>query len=145
MPEIVAVQSAGSDNLVRNLTNEVFESRPGKTIADSIAVDYPRNFYMARKFIEKYNGESVLVSDEEILKASELLAKSTGIFTEPASAAAYAGILAFNEKQKIPDNSLNVVLLTGSGLKDLKAVSGCVRPPASIIPDLTNLRQIIQK
>ena len=145
IPAIVAVQSSGSDNLVRNLTNEVFESRAGKTIADSIAVDYPRNFYMAKKFIEEYGGESILVSDEEILSATELLAKSTGIFTEPASAAAYAGILAFNEKQKVPANSLNVVLLTGSGLKDLKAVSGRVKPPASIIPDLTNLRQFIQK
>jgi threonine synthase len=145
MPAIVAVQSSGSDNLVRNLTNPTFESRTSKTIADSIAVDYPRNFYMAKNFIEKYGGESILVSDEEILNASELLAKSTGIFTEPASAAAYAGLLAFHEKQKINANSSNVVLLTGSGLKDLKAFSGLVKPPGSIIPDLTNLRQIIQK
>lgn len=145
MPVVVAVQSSGSDNLVRNLANKIFESRTSKTIADSIAVDYPRNFYMAKKFIEKYSGESILVSDDEILNASELLAINTGIFTEPASAAAYAGIMAFNKKQKIPDNSRNVVLLTGSGLKDLKAVSDYVRPPASIIPDLTKLRQLIQK
>jgi threonine synthase len=145
MPVIVAVQSSGSDNVVRNLTNTIFESRASKTIADSIAVDYPRNFYMAKKFIEKYNGESILVSDKEILNASELLARSTGIFTEPASAAAYAGILAFHEKQKFPANSTNIILLTGSGLKDLKTVSSLIKLPEAVLPELENLKHLMRE
>jgi threonine synthase len=139
IPLIIAVQSTGSDNLIRNITNRVFESRPGKTIADSICVDIPRNFYMAKQFIEKYNGDYISVSDDEILFASQLLAKTTGIFTEPASAAAFAGMLAFKQQHKIADNSSNVVMLTGSGLKDIKALAGIARIPEAIDPDPENL------
>ncbi|MCD4696587.1 MAG: pyridoxal-phosphate dependent enzyme, partial [Bacteroidales bacterium] len=51
MPVIVAVQAEGSSNLIKNLDTDIFETHPGETVADSIAVDYPRNFYMTKDFI----------------------------------------------------------------------------------------------
>ncbi len=48
--------------------------------------------------------------------------KNTGLFAEPAAATAFAGLLSFQRNGKIAGNSDNVVLLTGSGLKDLKSV-----------------------
>jgi threonine synthase len=143
MPVVVAVQAAGSDNLVRNLQRSDFEILKSTTIADSISVDAPRNFYMAQHFIKKYNGESITVTDEEIIRASAQLAGQTGIFTEPASAAAYAGYSKIAEEGGINKDSTNVVLLTGSGLKDLKAVSSVISMPESIEKDLNQLKRLV--
>jgi len=117
MPTIVAVQAAGSDNLVRNLEGGEFESRPSSTLADSIAVDVPRNFRMAQRLMQTYNGEVVTVSDREIRAASRRLSASTGLFAEPAAAASVAGYLAYAGRRPLRDARV-VCLLTGSGLKD---------------------------
>ncbi len=131
-PTIVAVQSEKSDNIIHNLVNDKFVIKPSTTIADSIAVDIPRNYWMTKKFMEQYNGESIIVSDEEIITASKVLSENTGIFSEPAAATAFAGILKYAEKGLIDENSKNVILLTGSGLKDLNSVQGIIDIPKPI-------------
>ena len=131
-PTIIAVQSEKSDNIVRNLENDKFVIKSSTTIADSIAVDIPRNYWMTKKFMEEYNGESVIVSDEEIISASKVLSENTGIFSEPAATTAFAGMLKYAEKELIDENSKNVVLLTGSGLKDLNSVQGVITIPKPI-------------
>lgn len=143
MPTIVAVQSSTSDNLVRNIGKKEFEIVPSTTIADSISVDIPRNFFMAQQFIQKYNGETLIVSDEEIMKASMVLSKNTGIFSEPAATTAFAGLLSYQKNGKIADKSSNVVMLTGSGLKDLKSVGSLLKMPESIYPTIENLKNLL--
>jgi len=143
IPTIVAVQAEGSPNLVNNLNKKAFKSVKSKTIADSISVDYPSNFYMTEGFIQKYQGAGVLVSDAEILQASLKLAMSTGIFAEPAAAAAMAGFLKWHHKKMIPDDSSSLVLITGSGLKDLGAVKDIIKMPASISCDVDLAKKIL--
>lgn len=143
IPTIVAVQADGSNNIIRNLENDRFFTKPSKTIADSISVDIPRNFFMAKYYIKKYNGEYITVSDEEILNASFMLSRNTGLFTEPAAAAAFAGFLSYYHSNRLDNNSKNVVLLTGSGLKDLKTVQSLLKMPESIEPKLENLKKLI--
>ncbi|MBM3403969.1 MAG: threonine synthase [Bacteroidetes bacterium] len=123
MPVVVAVQPQKSDNLIRNLHAETFQSIPSSTVADSISVDVPRNFFQSKHYLQKYDGEWIAVSDEEILLASRTLSRNTGLFTEPASAAAFAAFLKYQQEHLMPPGSKNVVLLTGCGLKDLKAVN----------------------
>jgi len=143
MPTIVAVQSRKSDNLVRNIENTEFVIQKSTTIADSISVDIPRNFYMAQKYLRDYKGAYISVSDEEILKASSTLSQHTGLFTEPAAAAAFAGFISYKNNKKLSENSNNVVLLTGSGLKDLQAVSRIVKMPKPISPSIDNLNKLL--
>jgi threonine synthase len=143
MPTIVAVQSENSDNLIRNLGSENFQIEASNTVADSIAVDIPRNFNMAQQFFKNYNGQCSIVSDEDILEASSLLSKETGLFAEPAAAAAFAGMLQYKSQNKIPKGSSAIVLLTGSGLKDLKAVSNIIEMPKSIHPNLNELKETL--
>jgi threonine synthase len=143
MPVIVAVQSNGSDNLVRNINKEKFSINESNTVADSISVNIPANFHMAQQFISKYGGECLTVSDNEIIEASVILSKSTGLFAEPAAAAAFAGLLSYYQEGKIENNSHNVVLLTGSGLKDLKSVNSLLTIPDPILPSLDNLKSIL--
>jgi threonine synthase len=143
IPVIVAIQSKKSDNLVRNLNQKDFRIIPGSTIADSISVDIPRNFFMSQQFIHMYGGETITVSDEEIIEASVILSKSTGLFAEPASATAFAGLLSYQKDGKIFEKTSNVVLLTGSGLKDLKSLTGLLEIPESIHPTIDNLKNML--
>jgi len=143
IPTIVAVQSEGSDNLSRNIENEEFKVIPSNTIADSISVDIPRNFYMAKQFIQKYKGEYLTVSDDEILNASATLSRNTGIFAEPAAATSFAGMLKYHQENKLDKDSKNVVLLTGSGLKDLNSVQKLLNIPEAIQPTIDNLKKLI--
>ena len=143
IPTIVAVQSQESNNIINNIENDNFVSKPSNTIADSIAVDIPRNFYMTKDYIKKYKGEFIAVSDEEIMKASLNLSKNTGIFSEPAAAAAFAGMLKYAKNNKIKNNSKNIVLLTGSGLKDLNSVQSMINFPNPIKPDLSEVEKIL--
>ena len=145
MPTIVAVQSSESDNLIRNLVNDDFQAKVSQTVADSISVDYPRNFYMAREFLKRYDGEWITVSDEEILESSKNLASSTGLFAEPAAVAAFAGMLKYKELNKIPKCSKNVVLLTGSGLKDIKSLEKLLKIPEAIEPGIDVLKEVINR
>ncbi|HNX67257.1 MAG TPA: pyridoxal-phosphate dependent enzyme, partial [Bacteroidales bacterium] len=142
MPVIVAVQAEKSDNLVRNIGKDKFEIRPSTTIADSISVDIPRNFYMAQKYIRQYGGETITVTDDEITRASASLSKNTGLFAEPAAATAFAGMMEYNRQGRIEKGSSNIVLLTGSGLKDLRSVQGLLNMPEAIAPSLENLKKI---
>jgi len=144
MPVIVAVQAAGSSNLVDNMGKDEFLITPSDTIADSISVDIPRNFYMAAGFITKYHGQTLTVSDDAILRASSMLAKNTGIFTEPAAAAAFAGFLDYKNKYLIPKASTNVVLLTGSGLKDLNAVQTLFEIPLPVQPEMQAVESFLK-
>jgi len=143
MPVPVAVQSEGSSNFIGNLDAATFSATPSKTVADSISVDVPRCFNMAAAYMKKYNGEHVIVSDPEILDASLKLSRSTGIFAEPAAAAAFAGMLKYAQQGLIPEGSKNVVLLTGSGLKDLSAVQSSISIPFAIEPELPAVKKII--
>lgn len=145
MPVLVAVQADGSSNLINNYKRDTFVATPSKTIADSISVDVPRCFNMTAAFMDQYNGESVSVSDQEILGASVQLSHATGIFTEPAAAAAFAGMLKYKKNGMIPSGSTNVVLLTGSGLKDLPAVQTSIHIPEPFGPDIPSTEAYINK
>lgn len=134
MPKIMSVQAEGSSNLINNLLTVNPEFKAASTIADSISVDIPRNFFMARDFINKYHGLGIKVSDKEILEASKLLAAQFGLFVEPAAAAAYAGFLKHKLDGQVLRNEQIVVLLTGNGLKDIDTVSKDLRFPDPIDP-----------
>jgi len=145
IPKIVAVQSSKSSNLIDNLNSELWTTKPSNTIADSISVDIPRNFYMTKNFIEKYKGEYIKVEDSDILNASKLLCKCTGIFAEPAACTAFAGMLQYKKLNKFYSNSNNLVLLTGSGLKDIKSLSSFINMPKPIKPDVDSVMDFLSR
>lgn len=142
IPQIIAVQAEGSSNLIDNLQtdNPIFKS--ASTIADSISVDIPRNYYMAKDFMLRYSGLGIKVSDTEIIDASKLLAKQFGLFVEPAAAAAYAGFMKHKNSGQISAKEQIVVLLTGNGLKDIASVSQTLDFPSPINPKSFKFEQI---
>jgi threonine synthase len=144
MPVIVAVQAQGSDNLLRNLDSKTFKVNNSNTLADSISVNFPRNFNMTKKFIHLYNGEGITVSDDEILNASARLASNTGIFAEPAAAASFAGLLKCYKDERIEPGTKNLVLITGSGLKDIRSVQSMIRIPDAIEPQVKKIEKLLK-
>jgi threonine synthase len=145
IPVIVAVQSENSSNLVRNMGGEIFSMQPSTTLADGISIDYPRNFYMAKSYLETYKGEWLTVSDKEIMEASFRLASETGIFTEPASAAAMAGMLKYIHNRTFTLDNPMMVLTTGSGLKDIQTPMKHLRIPEPIQPNIEALKDYIRR
>ena len=119
IPKIFGVQADGSDGVCRIFESGVFEYREPSTVADSISVGIPRNGYLAARFLKRYMGECIRVSDEDILRAQVLLSQNTGVFSEPAGAASLAGFLKV--KERIPKHESVVLLITGAGLKDIKS------------------------
>jgi threonine synthase len=80
------------------------------------------------------------VTDEEIIHAYRLMAKTEGILAEPASAASVAGLLKSINAGKIGKDGQVVCVLTGNGLKDPDSAirySGCeVKKTSSNFDDI---------
>ena len=137
LPKIVAVQAEGSSAVVDALeSGEGIQPVEVETIADSIAVSMPRDGLKALRAVRNTGSFGVKVSDKEILQAQHSLAAGTGIFSEPAAAAAYAGFLRCAKEGRLAAGDTAEVLITGSGLKDIPAARRILTPPDAIPPDL---------
>ena len=135
IPKIIGVQAKGSSFIFNAFYNNKFNvGSKAKTIADSISVDVACNAFSAVRNLKNVNGEILLVSDKEILTAQHYISKKSGIFSEPSSAAAFAGFLKM--KEELPEDKNYIILLTGSGLKDIDSASKGIKLPKSFEPDL---------
>jgi threonine synthase len=78
----------------------------------------------------------VAVRDEEILEAMGLLARETGVFGEPAGVTGFAGFLKALSDKMIGSKERVVIVVTGSGLKDVEAALRAAPKPREIEPNL---------
>lgn len=101
-----------------------------ETIATAIRIGNPASWEGAVNAANSSGGFIDMVTDDEILKAYKLVARSEGIFCEPASAASIAGVIKSIKERGFPEEGDVVVCtLTGHGLKDPDtAVSMGVKP-----------------
>ena len=140
MPKIVAVQAEGSAAIENALKNGNLISVDADTIADSISVDSPRDGQKALRAVKKSNSYGLTVTDDEILDAQHHLAKRTGIFAEPAAAASFAGLIKSVNNGKITSDESAVLLITGTGLKDIPSAQKTVKIPSPILPELQSFQ-----
>ena len=78
---------------------------------------------------DESGGRIDAVTDREILSAYRLLARSEGVFVEPASAASVAGLLQVAAAGELEPGQRVVCTVTGNGLKDPEwAISGAPAP-----------------
>ncbi len=146
LPRLIAVQAQGSAALAKAY-NSGKPIRPvqAKTLADSIAVDKPRDGDMARRALRQSKGFAITVSDDEILKAIGLTARTEGVFAEPAAAAAVAGVQHAVKKGLITPKKSIVALITGNGLKDVAGALKAAGRPRIIAPEMSALRKLVKK
>jgi threonine synthase len=128
LPVLVAVQASGSNAIARSFREGRQVILAGtSTIADSLAVSSPANGVMAVRCLEQSRGRAIEVDDAAISRAQLELCRDAGLFVEPSSAAAWAGFLA--DRADVDRHSTVVVLLTGTGFKDVKAAERLVTLP----------------
>lgn len=144
IPRIFGVQAEGSAaiaNAFRSSSEDIIPVQ-AHTIADSISVDLPRDGVRAVRAVRETGGNYIIVSDDEIIKAIAKLGQ-VGIFTEPAGAAAYAGLVIAVETGIIKPGDPVLVINTGSGLKDVRAAMQAIKEPTIIEPSLEALKKVI--
>ena len=93
--------------------------------------------------IKDSGGFAVSVSDDEILKSIPELARSTGVFAEPAGAAGLAGLKKAIKEGKVDDGDSVVLIATGNGLKDIKSAVKATGKPFCINPDINELKSLV--
>ena len=142
LPRLVGVQAEKSDAIHRYVETGRYEDAPDpSTRADSISVVCPSNAHGARRAILESRGLTLTVTDAEILDAQALLLSRTGIFAEPAGAAALAGLARLQAGPgRFGAGERVVVLATGHGLKDVEAPLSRVSIPPAIEPRLEAVR-----
>jgi threonine synthase len=113
LPRLFGFQAAGAAPMVDGHPIE----NPS-TVATAIRIGNPASWQAANNAIAESSGHIDKVTDEEILAAYKLIARTEGIFVEPASAAALAGVIKCVQAGTIPSGSLLVATMTGHGLKD---------------------------
>ena len=151
MPKLMGVQAAGSSFMYTAWQNgEDILTKPPvatQTVADSISAGLPRDRIKALAAVTETGGAYICLSDNEILAAIPELARSTGVFAEPAGAAAYAGLVNAVDKQLVSGDEKIVVLNTGNGLKDvagaLQAVALAGTKPFRVQPDFAALKRVV--
>ena len=136
LPRMIGVQSDAASAIVDAANGDgIVREGPAHTIADSINVGRPRDAAMAVRAIKESGGIGVKVSDEAIAAAIPKLARETGVFVEPAAAAAYAGFIKCCESGAIKSDERVLLMLTGNGLKDVDAASRALKQPFRVQPD----------
>jgi threonine synthase len=145
MPKLMGVQAAGSSPLVaaweQGLEGWDMEPVDAHSVADSIVAGLPRDRIKALRAVRDSNGAFLRVSDEEIVAAIPALAQGCGVFSEPAAAAAYAGLVKAVGDGLVESDERVVVLATGSGLKDVATAMESVGKPLVVAPDLADVRR----
>jgi threonine synthase len=89
-----------------------------QTLATAIRVGNPASWKGAVAARDESGGAIDAVSDAEILDAYSFLARCEGVFAEPASAAAIAGLRKRVRANELGGAKRVVCVLTGNGMKD---------------------------
>jgi len=154
LPKIDCAQSSGSDAITRTVqkvrnqasvdwSTVKLEAVDADTIADSIAVDLPRDGLAAVRAIVESGGCAVAVPDNEILGAIPEMASLSGIFPEPAAASPWAAVKRMVKERKLANDELVVCLVSGNGLKDIASARSAAGQPRLIDPSLDAVRSAL--
>jgi threonine synthase len=145
MPRIFGVQSEGSAAVANAFMagDEIIYPVSADTRADSISVDLPRDGVRAVRAARQTGGAYITVSDDEIMAAIPELGQ-VGVFSEPAGAAAYAGLKKAIRQDIVSGDDAVLVMNTGSGLKDVNAAMASVSPALIIEPTLSAVEKALK-
>ncbi|HWK22561.1 MAG TPA: threonine synthase [Ureibacillus sp.] len=117
-----------------------------ETVATAIRIGNPASWKFAEAARDESGGIIDSVTDEEILEAYKLIARTEGIFVEPGSAASLAGVIKSVANGGIKKGSRVVTVFTGNGLKDPDtAMSVSTVDLVSLQNDENQIRQYIEE
>ena len=119
MPRFHAVQSRSCMPVVAASQGQPWtldQLRP--TVAGGIAVSTPPRGAQTAEILKSTDGVGVAVEEESIVRWQRDMARDEGLFMEPTSAAAFAGLEALVSQGAVGPEDVVLVPVTGFGLKD---------------------------
>jgi threonine synthase len=137
--KIIAAQPHGCSPIVdayKNKSNEVMPVEIPDTIAKSLAIGDPGDGSYVLKRLRQFNGIGEKVTDSEIKQAILLLAKTEGIFTEPAGGVSVGVLKKLIEEGKIDKDEKIVCYVTGNGLKTTESIIDLLPAIHPVKPDV---------
>lgn len=145
--KIYSAQAEGSAPIIHALKrgSDLINPVKPQTIATSIAIGNPADGYYVLKAIRDSGGWGESVTDEEIIEGMKLLARTEGIFTEPAGGTEVAVTQKLIQQGRIPRDESIVISITGNGYKTLEAVANCVAKPFTINATLPHFDELYKK
>ncbi len=135
-PQLHGFQAAGAAPIVHG---EIVADP--QTVATAIRIGNPASWNGAVRARDESGGSITAVTDEEILDAYSFLARCEGVFCEPASAAAVAGLRKRAHSGTKPRQV--VCVLTGNGMKDPDRAIALAAPIAEVDATLDAVRGAI--
>jgi threonine synthase len=146
LPRMLGVQAEGCQP-VREAFHAGKDLVPidGVTRADSINCGTPRNWRKAVSAIRESKGEIIAVSDAEIMEAMNKTARLSAVFGEPSGAASVAGVKRAIRDGVIKKTETVCAVITGNGLKDIKAAIETAGTPITIPPDMAALDEALKR
>ncbi|MFQ5881606.1 MAG: threonine synthase [Candidatus Methylomirabilales bacterium] len=136
LPRMIGWQAEGAAPLVLGRV-----VKHPETVASAIRIGNPASWKLAREAVEESQGEIGIVSDAEILSAYRQVAELEGVYCEPASAAAVAGLIKYCREGKMTPGARVVCVLTGHGLKDPETAFTLAAPLQAVE---ANLEAVVQ-
>lgn len=114
------------------------------TIAKSLAIGDPGDGRYVLKRLAQYGGHAQMCTNSEILDAIQLLARTEGIFTEPAGGVAVAVLKKMAEDGTIPRDETVVCYITGNGLKATDSIMPVLTKPETMRPNVAEIAAVIK-
>ncbi len=145
--KVFAAQAAGCSPITQAIQQGTDLIKPVKpdTIAKSLAIGNPADGFYASRVVADTGGYGEDVTDQEIIDAMKLLARTEGIFAETAGGVTLAATRKLVESGKIGRDEVTVVCVTGNGLKTQEAVQSHVISPHFIKPNIASFEEALEK
>ena len=139
LPRMMGFEAAGSAPIVHGRV--IDEPR---TIATAIRIGNPASWKGAEAARDESGGVIEAITDDDILEAYRLLARTEGVFAEPASAISLAGALKLGASGRLRPRDVLVLTLTGHGLKDPDTAIANSEAALSIPADPARLAAVLE-
>ena len=137
MPRLHAAQPLGSSPIaLAHITNKAVAPVRPHTLTRSLAIGNPADATGALETLRATNGAAVCVEDSDMIDAISLLARTEGIFVEPAGGVSIHALRDLVARGVVAENDSVVVVLSGHGLKTIDVVASRATPLAHIQPSL---------
>jgi len=131
------------DAFKKNITDVTPVENPD-TVAKSLAIGDPGDGRYVLKRLKQYNGIAEETNNKEILDAILLLAKTEGIFTEPAGGVSVSVVKKMVEDGKIDKDETVVCYVTGNGLKATESIMEVLSKPEVMQPDVAKISAVVK-
>ena len=143
---MIAAQPHGCAPIVdafKKNSKEVIPVEYPDTVAKSLAIGDPGDGRYVLKRLKQYNGFAEECNNQEILDAILLLARTEGIFTEPAGGVSLAVLQKMIEQGKIDKNDKVVCYITGNGLKATESIMTVLQKPKVMKADIAEISAVV--